>query len=857
MKKSSSKRIVMAILFAIVAGVVFASTFTTVGGFGDAKVYDSNYEAIPNATGLTDGYIIQTFNDSVILDDDSTHIEIQPNSLAILVRSENPFRMYLLDGKAIVQSMPSDYSIMTPVTTYNAKAGSTVFVISDQSEELGYMGDGSSVVQNFIYGTTTEVEAGTYIDNSIYGFVPESSTILGINGLEAHVEPMVTIVDEVNTKENETEVTSSVQNEEQTVAPTVVQAEPRPLRGTFAYGPYRIIVTAYKDHAEIIYPEALNEGVLSVMAKATTQVVPDLFGDIYYQLTRPGFATVRYPESYSDYEFYLAMDLISRELPSYINSLFYVVDNTAVDTETVAPEPMVIPLTVPDTPVEPDSEPALENAGVTAPAIASVPEDETTGESELIAVPEVTTSEPVEGETTESTEPAPIRTPLETTPAPKADTEPKKKLDYHIGVWAGGSYSNVPYKSEADGGDRFAVPFTGERLVLFPYNYSFFVRPYFTIEGFTFGLNAEARFVNNKIQVGDYSFDTKNGVFGYINSIVKYVSALSYKSDNIWVGFDIDTPNFDFKSPVTSRYNRKLYDLDNSLVGLVDMKFGPVKLQAVIDDLKFTSVLDGKRQYAGFRAGVTMFDFIEIGASVVTGFTNKLDDMNFYPAVDVTLSNLGKNGVVVELEGAAQFNIKTGYKGAMVRGVAGLKRGAFDFGFGANFSFNSHFSVLLTNAPVRVDDFKEGNTIGLVGKMGVNTKYFTMKTSFNIPFDISGNGGLHKNSIKTRTDKSQEESADVFDFEMNLILGKFTMTMGSSIYGLSGKVLNLFKEITDSSKVVSNLKAFLDTETSIYFVNMDFCPKVGPGVLDVNIRFDLINQGGLRVPMTFGASYKY
>ena len=783
MRKQIKRTLVSLLVLAVVVGAVFASPLKPGTGFGDAKVYDNNYKAKPDATEISDGFVIRTSKDAVILDNGTTHVELDSNSLAVFLSLENGVQIYILDGKMLVSSTSGDFTIMTTVTTYNAKSGSSIYVITDATDEIGFVSEGSAEALNFIMKSTTKIEGGQYIDNSVSGFPPSPSSVANVWG-EPRKEPEPALVQQPEPEKKETYIS--------------------PLRRTFTYGNLKATITAYQGHAEIDYPTFIRDEEIIAAAAAAAAAYPQYMDGIFYEIKEAGKLVLYYPENYGEGELNLAMNLINAELPAYIASL-----------ATPEPEPTAVVATaeVPEAPVEPVQQ-------------------------------ETVVEEPVPAQTE--------KTPLETVPRPEQpEPEPEKESDFKFGLWAGGLYG------KGNDGDKFAVfHYTDERFGTFWKNYSFFVRPYITFKGFTFGLNAEAQFINNEFQVKNYEFDTEHGITGYVNSVAKYISALGYESENFTLMFDMKT-NLTFNGPIFNSDDR-LYATSDKLSGRLNLKAGVFTLDGFIDDLRLTSKIEGRSQYAGIRAGLTLGS-LNFGIGAVADYGKGIKQALFYPTADVSFPfNLAGTRIKISAEAAAQIGISGGFKlnGLMGKAMINIGYGPMDIGFGAAYNKDRHFSNLITNAPVSTDTFNEGSSFDAIAQINLDTKVFSFKTAFSVP--ISENGGRFANKVKTRSGKIVETSADVMDFQTDLRLGSFTFTLGSSIYGFAGKVSDLINAASDPDARKTAIANLISPETSTMFAKLDFNTPVGIGDLDVFARVDLavINES-MRLPLSIGASYSF
>ncbi len=792
MRKTSKRTVAFLLILAIAATTLFASPLKPRDGFGDAKVYDSSYKAQGSATEISDGFIIRTSKDTVILDNGTTHVELDPDSLAVFVSLENGVQIYILDGRMLVSSTSGDFTVMTTVTTYNAKSGSSIYVITDAKDELAFVSEGSAEALNFLMHTSTTVESGKYIDNSISGFEPSESSVASIWG-EPKVEP-----------QSAPEETKEPATEPKVVIPV------SPLVRTFSYGNMKATLTAYQGYAELSYPSYITDEEIHAAAAAAAAAYPQYMDGIYYQIAGPGKAILYYPENYGEGELNLAMNLINAELPAYIAYL-------------VKPQ-----------------EPA--EVAVVASEETSQVEQEQPAEQQ----------QQPEQEPEQSVQTQPEKTPLETVPRPEPTPEPEpKKSDFSFGLWAGGLYG-----SGNDGNQFTEFPYTDGRFGIFAQNYRFFIRPYVKYKNFTFGLNAEAMFIDNTFQLENYKFDTESGITGYVNSVAKYISALGYESENFTLMFDMKS-ELKFQSPIFKSSDR-LYATDENLLGRLNFNSGVFSLDGFVDDLKLTSKLEGRSQFAGLRAGLT-FGNLNFGIGAIADFGKGLKETLVYPTADISFPfSLAGTRLSISAEGAAQIGFAEGFKlyGLMGKAMIGIGYGPMDIGFGAAYNKDRHFNNLITNAPVSTVAFKDGSSLDAFAKLKIDSKVFTFQTSLSLP--ISFEGGRFTNTVKTRCGDFIDLSADVFDLQMDLKLGGFTFTIGSSIYGFAGKVSDIIDVASEEEARNDAIKALVSPETSTIFSKLDFNTKVGPGTLDVFLRLDLMEvEHRLRFPLSIGASYSF
>ena len=773
MSSISKRAVAVVLILAIAVASVFASDLTPRKGFGDARVYDGNYKAVANAKSVSDGYVIRTAADSVVLDNGTIHVEIDANSLAIFLSLDPNLKVYVLDGRALVSSNAGDFTVMTTVTTYTAKSGSTIYVITDPTREMGYITDGNAQVQNYITGVNTILARDSYIDNSVNGFTPEiTSTFRFWGTLAPEAKP----------------------------AEVTVQQVPSPLTTSFTYGGYKATLTAFRGYAVLTYPSFVTNEEIEAAARAAVEAYPQYMDGIYYQITEPGKITLSYPESYGENEFNLASNLLNAELPYYIASLFTT------------------------------KEPTVEEGSETQ--VAS---------TQLVEI---------------TTEPEPEKTPLETVPRPQeqeVEPEVEQKSDFRFGLWAGAIYG-----AGRDGDTFIKFPYTDGRVGAFWKDIQAFIRPYIQYKSFSFGLDLDATFRDLKFDSSYYKIDTDHGVPGYINSVARYISVLGFEGENFGLVAKINS-NFESSSPVYNSYDWR-YDWKKRLVTNFYVKAGVFSLTGFLDDLRLSNKLESRGEYAGFRAGV-QFGGIKAGLSLIADIGKEFKDYAYFPSVDLTLpfsvSDTKFNFVV---NGAAHvtFNDTLKLNGYLGQGVLEIGYGPVYIGFGGSYNKGSHFSDLITNAPITTVAFSEGTSVDVIFQAKLDTKVFDLNTKIRVPVGLGGTG-LVQNTIRTKNGTTRDMSADAFDIQAQLQLGGFTFIIGGSSYGFSGKVKEVFSSFGDSERLKAALTDIISPNTAAFFTEFDFKANIGStGVLDIFLRGDVSEiESEIRIPLSLGVSYKF
>ncbi|MBR4121292.1 MAG: hypothetical protein IKT95_06010, partial [Spirochaetales bacterium] len=141
------KKTLSLILILAVAAVAFATPLKPQGGFGDAKLYDSNYTAIQDPQEVLDNFVIRTYSSAVILNGGTINVEVEANSLLHFISLGDEAVFYLLDGRAIF-STDADFEVRTPVTNYKAQAGTAIYVITEDVDETAFVNVGKAKATN-------------------------------------------------------------------------------------------------------------------------------------------------------------------------------------------------------------------------------------------------------------------------------------------------------------------------------------------------------------------------------------------------------------------------------------------------------------------------------------------------------------------------------------------------------------------------------------------------------------------------------------------------------------------------------------------------------------------------------------
>ncbi len=610
------------------------------------------------------------------------------------------------------------------------------------------------------------------------------------------------IVEEPAPVQTQTAAVAETATEEVAAAPAATAATA--LTRTFTYAGFEATVNAYVGVAYITYPSFVTEAEINAAAAAAAAKYPQYVQGIYYEVTEPGLLTVNYPESYGIGEFNFAMDLIGYELPYYIAEVL--AQPESVKAEAPAEQPAAPAEETPSAPAEP------------APAAPAQPD----------------------------------KTPIETTPRPEAQPEPaeEKKTNFRFG----GTYGVIYGLANNPSSDYLRPTFT-DRTIVYGKNLEVFADPTIYINNFTFGLHLavdlclfnDFEFVN---PFENLSFD---GITASVNSIARFIGVIGYESDNFT--FRVDRKSeLEFKSPVYDSMKRA-YDTEDKLLATASLELGKFSLEVFMDDLQLTAKLNDRGQYAGARAAFTFGKF-EIGASAIANLNGGFEDMELYPAVDLALPFTFQNTTFEFNAGFAVQLTNEGLDGMLAEGKINITAGAFTFGVGAAYNKDHHFNDLVNNGPADIIDQFDGDSLDILLSAALDTKHFKISGSIDAPFTLSGNGSsLAYNTVKTKNGDVESLSADTFNFQADVIFGKFTFSAGAVYNGLCGRLATLAKTIiknTDGKRAA--LAGLLDPEISTYYGIMGISFEH----FDAYVRADLTRVNGrMTVPVSFGASVNF
>lgn len=924
----AKKTVALLLVLAVAVGVAIAAPLAPKAGFGDAKVYDSSYKSVKNPTEVSDGFVLRTATSKVVLSGTNAEVEVEANSLLQFISIGDKPVFYLLDGRAIFTSN-SPFEVRTTVTTYQGQAGTSIYVITDEEEETAYVNSGLAEATNLITKEVTEIGDGQYIDNARRGFTPTSttkeeywakSTVASEQAVPAKEETPASQAEETAAQPAETKPSETKPAETAPVVSETVTAEAGALEHTFEYRGFRAVLRAYIGVAELEYPAFVTNEELDAAARAAVYTYPQLTTEIAYEIVKPGFAKIYYPESYGKAEFDYAVQLLEQELAGYIDAVL------GLEPEQAPQEPVAEPAetALAGPLVKEFSHRGIEarieayigecdifypqfvtNDEIDAAAAAAVwkyPEYtqgityEVVGaghakayypveygpdefhfamgllESELYAYIDelfaryAATAEPVKEPAPEPAPEAPAepqveKTPIETTP--KAE-EPvvekpveKKGSDFKFGasiqfIYGNGRYTD-DYKSPAK---------INYRAGIFYNSFSAVIDPTITYKNFKFGLHFTVDFRSGKF-VNSFTFNT-NGVTGIVNSIMKYVSVISYEKDNFSIKVD-RTTELEFRSPIFSDL-RRAYDIQDKLLATMKFETSEFGFTAFVDDLQLENKLQDRSQFAGARAFFKVGK-MQIGLSVIADFKDGFQNIVFYPGGDATLPFTIK-GIDFELSGGAVASFKKTGKAAMIEGQFKKTSGLIIFGLGGAYSVRYHFNDLINNGPTDVIAPFKGNSIDVLGSLGVNTKIFKLVGSFTLPLSLKKNDGntLVYQTVKTKRNETAYITADTFSLQADLVISKFTFSAGAVYNGLVGRLSDVVKALLkkEGYNFRERFAALVDPEISTVYALASIGIDIGPGTLDAYIRADLVRlqndtpkNNALTMPVSAGIKYSF
>lgn len=804
MKGSSrAKRIIAAVVMVAVAfGFVFASPLNLEGPLGNARIYDRSFKSVADPTTADEGWIVRTFDNEVLLANESMVMNVGSGSLVQILNLTNAPEVYLLDGWVAVELASGSAQVRTPSTLYSAQQGTVLVVASTSQAENAYVHTGYAQATDAITSTKTDVLAGSYVNATAAGFqtlAPTDETVARaqlpeIEVPQASEEPVV----EEPAKQEETA---------QPVAELTPAFEIKPLEKTLSYAGYEATITAYIGKAYVKYPSFVTAQEIYTAAAAALAAYPADLQNVTIRVVEDGLAEITYPEAYGEREFDYAIMLLEKELPYYIASLF------APKAPEAPVQPQVEveeePAKVPAAPVEPTVEIVLKQsvqdvevvAEPQAPAMEAAPAVEGTEES----VQTETVSEPVE---------APVAQ------APAQEKASNVKLGAKIAVEYGLPFEDNQYKGLVQ--DEYF------RLGFFMNNVNIAVDPYVTIGNFTFGLHLA---INTADIESSFAFDTANGVAGYVASVAKYVGRINYENDAVKLAIDRNH-EFTFASPVAASFDRD-FDTTARLAASFDGRFGIVGITAFMDDLEMTNKLNGKKQFAGLRIALDAGP-VEFGISAAADIRNvdileKQYGAELYPAVDVNVPfSIGNTNIDIVLGGATNITLGEAVDFNALSYLAKLNvkvsHDLYYIGVGAAYNKGDHLNGTVNNSLVTVTKPFNGESVDALLSAGLNWGPVAIDASANVPFALNKeNGGLLAyNEVLKRRGNTATITADTIKLKAKLSFGGFALDGGIMFDGFCGRLADLSKAVVNGQDKMDAIRGLQDPEIATYFVGMSY-----------------------------------
>lgn len=812
MKGSSrAKRIIAtAVMVAVAFGFVFASPLNLEGPLGNARIYDRSFKSVADPTTADEGWIIRTFDNEVLLANEDMSMNVGPGSLVQILNLTDAPEVYLLDGWVAVGLASGSAQVRTPSTLYSAQQGTVLVVASTSQAENAYIHTGYAQATDAITSTKTDVLAGSYVNATAAGFqtlAPTDETVARAQLPEIEVpqaleEPVV----EEPAKQEETA---------QPVAELTPAFEIKPLEKTLSYAGYEATITAYIGKAYVKYPSFVTAQEIYTAAAAALAAYPADLQNVTIRVVEDGLAEITYPEAYGEREFDYAIMLLEKELPYYIASLF------APKAPEAPVQPQVEveeePAKVPAAPVEPTVEIVLKQsvqdvevvAEPQAPAMEAAPAVEGTEES----VQTETVSEPVE---------APVAQPVF-----KAAETPvaKKASNFRIGAKIAVEYG-LPFEDKTQ--YKGLVQNEYFRLGFFMKNVNIAVDPYFTLGNFTLGLHLA---INTADVKSSFSFDTANGVAGYVASVAKYVGRINYENDAVKLAIDRNH-EFTFASPVAEGFDRD-FDTTARLAASFDGRVGIVGITAFMDDLEMTSKLNGKKQFAGLRIALDAGP-VEFGISAAADIRNmdilgKQYGAELYPAVDVNVPfSIGNTNIDIVLGGATNITVGEAVDFNTLSYLAKLNvevsHDLYYIGVGAAYNKGDHLNGAVNNSLVTVTKPFHGESVDALLSAGLNWGPVSLDASANVPFALhKENGGLLAyNEVLTRRGNTATITADTIKLKAKLSFGGFALDGGIMFDGFCGRMADLSKAVVNRQDKMDAIRGLQDPEIATYFVGMSY-----------------------------------
>lgn len=809
MKGSSrAKRIIAAVVMVAVAfGFVFASPLNLEGPLGNARVYDRSFKSVADPTTADEGWIVRTFDNEVLLANESMVMNVGSGSLVQILNLANAPEVYLLDGWVAVGLASGSAQVRTPSTLYSAQQGTVLVVASTSQAENAYVHTGYAQATDAITSTKTDVLAGSYVNATAAGFqtlAPTDETVARaqlpeIEVPQASEEPVV----EEPAKQEETA---------QPVAELTPAFEIKPLEKTLSYAGYEATITAYIGKAYVKYPSFVTAQEIYTAAAAALAAYPADLEDVTIKVVEDGLAEITYPEAYGEREFDYAIMLLEKELPYYIASLF------APKAPEAPVQPQVEfkeePAKVPAAPVEPTVEIVVKP---TVQDVEVIEEPQAPAMDDQAKVQETETS--VQTETGAAVEP--VAEPV--APVAQAPAEKKAsnvKLGARIAVEYGLPFEDNQYKGLVQ--DEYF------RLGFFMNNVNIAVDPYITIGDFTLGLHLA---INTADVKSSFTFDTANGVAGYVASVAKYVGRINYKNDSVKLAIDRNH-EFTFASPVAEGFDRD-FDTTARLAASFDGRVGIVGITAFMDDLEMTSKLNGKKQFAGLRIALDAGP-VEFGISAAADIRNmdilgKQYGAELYPAVDVNVPfSIGNTNIDIVLGGATNITVGEAVDFNTLSYLAKLNvevsHDLYYIGVGAAYNKGDHLNGAVNNSLVTVTKPFHGESIDALLSAGLNWGPVSLDASANVPFALHKEQGglLAYNEVLTRNGNTDKITADTIKLKAKLSFGGFALDGGIMFDGFCGRIAKLSKAIVDGQDKMDAIRGLQDPEIATYFVGMSY-----------------------------------
>lgn len=805
MKGSSrAKRIIAtAVMVAVAFGFVFASPLNLEGPLGNARVYDRSFKSVANPTTADEGWIVRTFDNEVLLANESMVMNVGSGSLVQILNLTNAPEVYLLDGWVAVEISSASAKVKTPATLYSAQQGTTLVVTSTSQTENAYIHTGYAQATDAITSTKTDVLAGSYVNATAAGFqtlAPTDETVARAQLPEIEVP-----------QASEEPVVEEPSRQEEAAQPTAELTpafEIKPLEKTLSYAGYEATITAYIGKAYVKYPSFVTAQEIYTAAAAALAAYPADLEDVTIKVVEDGLAEITYPEAYGEREFDYAIMLLEKELPYYIASLF------APKAPEAPVQPQVEveeePAKVPEAPVEPTVEIVLKTtvqdvevvAEPQAPAMDAAPAVEKTEESVHVEA-----------------EPEPIEAPVAQAPAEKKASN--VKLGARIAVEYGLPFEDTTqYKGLVQ--DEYF------RLGFFMNNVNIAVDPYITIGDFTLGLHLA---INTADVKSSFTFDTANGVAGYVASVAKYVGRINYENDAVKLAIDRNH-EFTFASPVAASFDRD-FDTTARLAASFDGRFGIVGITAFMDDLEMTNKLNGKKQFAGLRLALDAGP-VEFGISAAADIRNmdilgKQYGAELYPAVDVNVPfSIGNTNIDIVLGGATNITVGEAVDFNTLSYLAKLNvkvsHDLYYIGVGAAYNKGDHLNGAVNNSLVTVTKPFHGESIDALLSAGLNWGPVSLDASANVPFALHKEQGglLAYNEVLTRRGNTATITADTIKLKAKLAFGGFALDGGIMFDGFCGRLADLSKAVVNGQDKMDAIRGLQDPEIATYFVGMSY-----------------------------------